>query len=67
MGAAELFAEATPLIDTRDVFACAWEWIFSADLAVEAGQYERAAHLYGTALRQFHQPFRRSRMSYAGR
>jgi DNA-binding NarL/FixJ family response regulator len=51
--AAELFAEAASLIDTNDPFARAWEWIFSADLAVDGGQYERAAELYWTALRHF--------------
>ena len=51
--AAELFSEAAPLIDTNDPFARAWDWIFSADLAADEGQYERAAELYGTALRNF--------------
>ena len=52
-GAAELFAEAAPLLDTKDPWARAWDWIFSADLAVDEGQYERAAELYRTALRHF--------------
>ena len=52
-GAAELFAEAMPLIDTNDVFACAWDWMFSGDLAVDLRQYERAAELYTIALRHF--------------
>ena len=52
-GAADLFAEAAPLIDTKDVFARAWEWMFPGDLAVDRSQYERAAELYMTSLRHF--------------
>jgi tetratricopeptide (TPR) repeat protein len=52
-GAAELFAEAAQLVDTKDTLACSWEWIFSGDLAVDQGQYERAAEMYRTALRHF--------------
>jgi non-specific serine/threonine protein kinase len=52
-GAADLFAEAAPLIDTKDALARAWVWMFPGDLAVDEGQYERAAELYMTALRHF--------------
>jgi non-specific serine/threonine protein kinase len=50
-GAAKLFAEAAPLLDTKDTWARAWEWIFPGDLAVDEGQYETAAELYKKALR----------------
>jgi len=49
--AAVLFAEAAPLLDTKDPWARAWEWIFPGDLAADEGQYERAVELYRTALR----------------
>jgi len=51
--ALELFAEAAPLLDTKDMLACSWGWLFSGDLAVDQGQYKRAATLYTTALRHF--------------
>jgi ATP/maltotriose-dependent transcriptional regulator MalT len=51
-GAAELFAEAAPLLDPKDPLSRARGWIFPADLAVDQGQYERAADLYETALRE---------------
>ena len=35
------------------IWARAWEWIFPGDLAVDEGQYQRAAELYGTALRHY--------------
>ena len=44
--AAELFAEATPLLDTKDSWTRAWEWMFPADLAVDEGRYQHAAALY---------------------
>jgi DNA-binding CsgD family transcriptional regulator/tetratricopeptide (TPR) repeat protein len=53
LAAAELFAEAAPLLDRKDPWARAWEWIFPADLAVDEGQYERAAELYRTALHHY--------------
>jgi non-specific serine/threonine protein kinase len=53
LGAAELFAEAMPLIDSKDLLACSWDWIFSGGLAVDRREFERAAELYGTALRHF--------------
>jgi non-specific serine/threonine protein kinase len=52
-GAAELFAEAAPLLDAKDPFSRARGWMLPADLAVDQGQYERAAELYTTALRDF--------------
>jgi non-specific serine/threonine protein kinase len=52
-GAAELFAEAAPLLDAKDPLSRARGWILPADLAVDQGQYERAAELYMTALREF--------------
>jgi non-specific serine/threonine protein kinase len=52
-GAAELFAEAAPRRDTKDPWGRAREWMFPGDLAVDQGQYERAAELYTTALRHF--------------
>jgi non-specific serine/threonine protein kinase len=52
-GAAELFAEAAPRLDTKDPWGRAREWMFPGDLAVDQGQYERAAELYRTALRHF--------------
>jgi len=51
--AADLFAEAAPLLDTKDPWARAWEWIFPGDLAADEGQYERAAELYRTALQHY--------------
>jgi hypothetical protein len=53
--AAELFAEATPLLDTRDPWARAWECIFPGDLGADEGQHERAAELYRTALHHYAQ------------
>ena len=52
-GAADLFAEAAPRLDTKDPWGRAREWMFPGDLAVDQGQYERAAELYTTALRHF--------------
>jgi non-specific serine/threonine protein kinase len=52
-GAAELFAEAAPRLDPKDPWGRAREWMFPGDLAVDQGQYERAAELYTTALRHF--------------
>ena len=49
--AAELFAEAAGLLDTKDPWARPWEWIFPGDLALDEGRYARAAKLYRTALR----------------
>jgi predicted ATPase/DNA-binding CsgD family transcriptional regulator/transcriptional regulator with XRE-family HTH domain len=52
-GAAELFAEAGPLLDAMDPFSRARGWMLPADLAVDQGQYDRAAALYTIALRDF--------------
>jgi non-specific serine/threonine protein kinase len=52
-GAAELFADAAPRLDTKDPWGRAREWMFPGDLAVDQGQYEQAAELYTTALRHF--------------
>jgi len=52
-GAADLFAEAAPRLDTKDPWGRAREWMFPGDLAVDQGQYERAAELYTTALNHF--------------
>jgi DNA-binding CsgD family transcriptional regulator len=52
-GAAELFAEAAPRLDTKDPWGRAREWMYPGDLADDHGQYERAAELYTTALRHF--------------
>jgi len=48
--AVELFAEAAPLLDAQDPWTRAWEWMFPGDLAVDQGQYARAAELYQQAL-----------------
>jgi predicted ATPase/DNA-binding CsgD family transcriptional regulator len=50
-GAAELFAAAAPLLDPKDPWSRARGWMFPADLAADQGQYERAAELYRSALR----------------
>ena len=44
--AAELFAEAAPLLDTKDPCLRRVGLDFSGDLAVDERQYERAAELY---------------------
>jgi non-specific serine/threonine protein kinase len=63
-GAAKLFAEAAPLLDTKDPWARAWEWIFPGDLAVDEGRYETAAELYGKALRHNQRVSFRAGMSW---
>jgi len=44
-GAADLFAEAAPLIDTKDALAARVGMDVPRDMAVDEGQYERAAQL----------------------
>jgi DNA-binding CsgD family transcriptional regulator len=48
--AAELFAEAAPLLDAKDPFSRARGWMYPADLAVDRGHYAQAAKLYTAAL-----------------
>jgi non-specific serine/threonine protein kinase len=53
--AATLFAEAQPLLDAKDPWSRGRGLMLPADLAVDQGEYERAAELYLAALRDFEQ------------